>query len=119
MHYDLHWGNVLVEDLPSNQHCQITTADGHTHYLTRCLVLLADFGLSCLEDENYHVYNKKNAMRGAFDPNHDICNFVGYLNKLDITDRMQHANAPALKLLKVWLVWLVGLVGGLTAANRR
>lgn len=100
VHYDLHSGNVLVSAMPAKKYCQITTLQGHTHYLRRQLVLLADFGLSCLEDEDYAVYNKKNAMRGAFDPSHDLMHFVGYVNRLRISDRASNANVAALKQLK-------------------
>lgn len=86
--------------VPPHTYCQITTLQGHTHYLQHNLVLLADFGLSCLEDEDVAVYNKKNAMRGAFDPSHDLVNFVGYLQRLQISDRAETKNVAALKQLK-------------------
>lgn len=100
VHYDLHPGNVLVENLPPHSHCVITTGDGVAHYLRRRLVKVADFGLSCLEDDGRAVYNERNAMRGAFDPAHDLSHFAGYLSRLTITDRHKGANVSAMKLLK-------------------
>jgi serine/threonine protein kinase len=101
VHYDLHDKNLMIEDLKKGTALAIQLHDGRLFHCRSLLLKIADFALSRIDVGNETVYNTKNAMRGAFDPSHDLSNFVDCLARIDITDRAEQIDAmKELKLLR-------------------
>ena len=98
VHYDLHDKNILIENFEPKRGAKITLSEGSEFFMTKILVKIADFALSRIEQNGEEIYNTKNAMRGAFDPSHDLSLFVDCLARLNISDRKK--DIEGLKQLK-------------------